>query len=383
MVYYLQRHVDQYFDEQPFVNAISSEQRVYAVLRRRLRRAARRWRADLRHRSPADLRREAAERAAPASPAGAAVDHQPVQLRFGTGMVTGMADRAPDPVIRYVTLAYGDAPGVYRQSLMLLVSLVAHAPEPYELVVATDRPECYVWFGTRVEIEYLDRARLDGVARHATRSRCARSSSCCAAAWPRPARRDRPARRRRPRAAAPRHRSSAASGAAISSCTSRNTCSAERAARGNRELWNALRRLHASARGQISAEDAMWNSGVLGAPGARIDRCRSRRCSCTTHWAPPGSVISRPSSSSRGSSSAAPAGFEPRTQWFTHYWGNKAGYDAEIARRLADAFIEGMSVKEAAARYRDARRSIFRAEVPPARASQRNLRRWTGQVRLS
>src|SRR5258708_18127059 len=63
--------------------------------------------------------------------------------------------------IRYVTLAYGDAPGVYRQSLMLLVSLLAHAPEPYELVVATDRPECYVWFGTRVDIEYVDAARLE------------------------------------------------------------------------------------------------------------------------------------------------------------------------------------------------------------------------------
>src|SRR3954470_10247483 len=63
--------------------------------------------------------------------------------------------------IRYVTLAYGGAPGVYRQSLMLLLSVVAHAPAPYELVVATDRPECYVWFGTRVEIEYLDFARLN------------------------------------------------------------------------------------------------------------------------------------------------------------------------------------------------------------------------------
>src|SRR6188768_3035224 len=66
-----------------------------------------------------------------------------------------------DPVVRYVTLAYGDAPGVYRQSLMLLLSLVAHAPEPYELLVATDRPECYVWFGTRVEIEFLDFPRLE------------------------------------------------------------------------------------------------------------------------------------------------------------------------------------------------------------------------------
>src|SRR5258708_34075146 len=44
---------------------------------------------------------------------------------------------------------------------MLLVSLLAHAPEPCQFVVATDRPERYVWFGTRVEIEYLDAARLE------------------------------------------------------------------------------------------------------------------------------------------------------------------------------------------------------------------------------
>src|SRR3954467_5473972 len=61
---------------------------------------------------------------------------------------------------RYVTLAYGSAPAIYRQSVMLLVSLVAHAPEPYELIVATDNPAAYVWFGTRVEIDYLDAARL-------------------------------------------------------------------------------------------------------------------------------------------------------------------------------------------------------------------------------
>src|SRR5262245_49880530 len=61
---------------------------------------------------------------------------------------------------RYVTLAYGDAPGVYRQSVMLLVSLVAHAPEPYELLVATHKPDAYVWVVTRVEIEYLETARL-------------------------------------------------------------------------------------------------------------------------------------------------------------------------------------------------------------------------------
>src|SRR5262245_38896780 len=65
-------------------------------------------------------------------------------------------------MVRYVTLAYGDLPGVYRQSLMLLLTLVAYAPEPYEIVVATDRPGYFGWFGSRVEIAYLDRALLDG-----------------------------------------------------------------------------------------------------------------------------------------------------------------------------------------------------------------------------
>ena len=32
MVYYLRRHVDEYFDEQPFVDEILSNRRVYAIL---------------------------------------------------------------------------------------------------------------------------------------------------------------------------------------------------------------------------------------------------------------------------------------------------------------------------------------------------------------
>ena len=56
-----------------------------------------------------------------------------------------------------------------------------------------------------------------------------------------------------------------------------------------------------------------------------------------------------------------------------HYWGNKAGYDAEISRRLADAFIEGLSVKEAAARYR-AQPIDLPAEVRPTRIEK--IARW-------
>ncbi|MFL6758860.1 valine--tRNA ligase, partial [Sphingomonas sp.] len=36
----------------------------------------------------------------------------------------------------------------------------AMGERPYELIVATDRPERYVWFGTRVDIQYLDASLL-------------------------------------------------------------------------------------------------------------------------------------------------------------------------------------------------------------------------------
>ena len=64
---------------------------------------------------------------------------------------------------------------------------------------------------------------------------------------------------------------------------------------------------------------------------------------------------------------------EPAEEWFVHYWGNKPGYDAEIARRLADAFIEGMSVKEAAARYRE-KPIDLPVEVRPTK--RQKLARW-------
>ena len=62
---------------------------------------------------------------------------------------------------RYLTLAYGDQPDVYRQSAMLLVSLLAHAPAPCELVVATDRPERFAWFGEAVRLVTLERRELE------------------------------------------------------------------------------------------------------------------------------------------------------------------------------------------------------------------------------
>ena len=268
--------------------------------------------------------------------------------------------------IRYVTLAYGDQPGVYRQSLMLLVSLVAHAPEPYELVVATDRPDYYVWFGTRVEIEYLDAARL--------------------AEW------------RGPAPFSMRQKLELIRAAAVPSKDAIVLLDADVLARkpldpfvarlragelfmhkqeyvlsqsrrsGNRKLWASLRNQG------FKADDSMWNSGVLAigpSDRALLDEALvmydGLAVSGPRHFATEqlveAVVLGRTGR------------LKPAEEWFAHYWGNKPGYDAEIARRLADTFIEGLSVKEAAARYR-AEPIDLPVEVRQTR--RQKLARWFG-----
>jgi len=283
-------------------------------------------------------------------------------------------------MIRYVTLAYGDAPGVYRQSLMLLLSLVAYAEEPYELVVATDRPECYVWFGTRVEIEFLDFSRLE--------------------AWKGP----RPFSMRQKlelaRAAIP----TTESGLSLTPPTATVLLDADVLARkplgpfaarlragelfmhkkeyvlsesprrGNRKLWASLRDSKTFA---FRADDAMWNSGVLGVPTADrglldesialYDRLGEEGLRhFATEQLVEGVILGRTGR------------LHPADEWFTHYWGNKPGYDTEIACRLADAFIEGMSVKDAAAHYRQ---KPIDLPVEVRRTPAEKLTRWFDRKR--
>ena len=272
------------------------------------------------------------------------------------------------PSTRYVTLAYGGQTAVYRQSVMLLLSLAAFAPEPYELVVATDRPECYVWFGTRVEIQFLDAPLLrswQGPDAFSMRAKL----ELLRAVWPESgsialldadvlARSD-----LTPFAEGLRT-------GALFMHRREYTLSRSRRA-GNQKLWRALRRTPVEGYSP-DAEDAMWNSGVVAAPAAdrglvdetlalydRLAAAGLRHFA--TEQLVQGLIFGR-----TGRLRAA----EP---WFVHYWGNKPGYDAEIARRLSDAFLEGMSVKEAAAAYRGAPLDLPR-EVRPTHGEK--LRRW-------
>ena len=269
-------------------------------------------------------------------------------------------------MVRYVTLAYGDAPGVYRQSVMLLVSLVAHAPAPYEIVVATDRPECYVWFGTRVEIEYLDAARLEawrGPQPFSMRQKLELIRAVAATAAGPTVLLDADVLARQPLDSFV-----AALHAGDRFMHKREYVLSRSRRRGHRKLWASLR-----SHG-IRVDDAMWNSGVLAVGAAdrrRLDEALalydSLGSSGVRHFATEqlvaGIVLGRTGR------------LEPADQWFAHYWGNKPGYDRAIACRLADAFIAGMSVKEAAAAYRE---KPIDLPVEVRRTKAEKLARWLG-----
>jgi hypothetical protein len=277
---------------------------------------------------------------------------------------------------RYVTLAYGDAPGVYRQSLMLLVSLVAYAPEPFELVVATDRPECYVWFGTRVEIEFLDAARLESWRGPEAFSMRQKLELLRAAAVPSKGAvvlLDADVLAVKPlNAFVERLRAGELFMHRHEYVLSRSRRS------GNRKLWASLQTLSAVAgavgEGGFRDDDSMWNSGVLAIPPADRGLLDEALALYDTlgaagirHFATEqlveGVVLGRTGR------------LKPAEEWFAHYWGNKPGYDAEIARHLADAFIEGLSVKEAAARYQA---TPIDLPVEVRQTRRQKLARWIG-----
>jgi hypothetical protein len=59
---------------------------------------------------------------------------------------------------RFGVLAYGPALRLHREATMALLTIRAHQPSGSEIVLLTDRPACYRWFGSSITIEPLSAA---------------------------------------------------------------------------------------------------------------------------------------------------------------------------------------------------------------------------------
>ena len=276
-------------------------------------------------------------------------------------------------IVRYATLAYGANPVVHREATMLLVSLLAHAPQPYEVVVVTDHAERFSWFGELVRIRVLTPGELNtwrGDAPFSMRQKLEAArvvmpsegalvfldADTLAVADLSPL------------------AHAMASGALL--MHKREFALGTNRRRGNRQLWNELQG-RAFGGWEFRAEDAMWNSGVLGLPvadRALLDHALSlydtMAAAGVRHFATEqlvaGLVLERTGR------------LRPAEQWFTHYWGNKSGYDHDIAARLDAAHRAGMTPTALAAALR--RDPItLPAEVRPTRFHK--IRRWLSRGR--
>ena len=329
LVFYLQRHVNVYYAPEPFVNDASATQRMFGVLSENDY-AALQDRIGAKtcvvHRVPAfEMKLKQVLARAPA--AESRPHHQSMR---GT--------LSPSIPVRYVTLAYGEEDPVYRHASMLLLSLIAFAPEPRELVVVTDHPERFQWF--------------DGVARidHVTTQQLTEWRG-----------RDPFSMRQKlevARAAAPEQGALVmldADTLAARDLTPMVEALAARAVflhkrefelgysrrRGNLALWKEISS-RTFAGWYFRPGDAMWNSGVIAMPAADaplIDQALLLYDAVADagirHFATEqlvaGQVLGR-------TQRLREAGV-----WITHYWGNKNRFDQEIARRLSEAKAAGMS----------------------------------------
>jgi hypothetical protein len=248
---------------------------------------------------------------------------------------------------RYLTLAYGDHAGVYSQSSMLLVSLLAHAPAPCELVVVTDRPQRFAWFGSAARLVTLDRRELEAwrgtppismrVKLEAIRANWPDSGAIVLV--------DADVLAREPLDS---FEARLSAGDMFMHKQEYEFGRSKR--RGNRALWNELRG-RSFGGWEVRSGDAMWNSGVLAAPAA--DRALfDQALQFYDAIAAAGGRHFATEQLVEGVVLGRTGRLRPAAQWFTHYWGNKPAHTEAIDAWLEAARRQGLSAEACAARYR-------------------------------
>lgn len=270
--------------------------------------------------------------------------------------------------VRYLTLAYGDTQRVYDQASMLLLSLIAYAPTPRELVVVTDHPERFAWFEGHVRVHAVTAEQLSswqGSDPFSMRQKLEVARSLV------------PAKGALVLLDADTfaHRDlttmvdALAQGALFLHKREFQLGYSRR--RGNMALWKEISK-RTYAGWYFRPGDAMWNSGVIALPvseASLLDQAVQLYDAVAEagirHFATEQLVLGQVLGRTQRLREAMP--------WLTHYWGNKKAFDTEIGRRLVEARAANLGPAEAAEALR---RNPFTlpAEVRPGRLAK--LRRW-------
>ncbi|CAN5700634.1 hypothetical protein BH18ACI5_BH18ACI5_18990 [soil metagenome] len=271
---------------------------------------------------------------------------------------------------RYATLAYGDGDAVYKQASMLVISLLAHAPEPREFVVVTDRPERFDWLRDVARIETLAVSQLQswtGPAPFSMRQKIEVAAFILSGSGPLVlVDADVIATR-------PLDDFISALNAGARYLHKREFELGSNTRSGNVRLWRELQ-ARSFGRWQFRPADAMWNSGVIAVgpgDGALLREALAlydaMGAAGIRHFATEQLVV--------GVVLERAGNLHEAQEWLTHYWGNKRRFTEEIDRRLRRARETGMTPAAAAAELR-AKPIQLPAEMRPGKIEK--LRKWLG-----
>jgi hypothetical protein len=271
---------------------------------------------------------------------------------------------------RYLTLAFGDDDGIHTQVFHALLTVLAHAPRPRELVVLTDAPRRYRFFGDavtalevdaamlkswqgphdffwRIKLKALERALdlgpahlvyLDGdvVCRRDLGSMIERIEA----------------------------------GEVFMHCNEGLLARSRR--RGNRRLY---REIENQIWGGIAADASteMWNAGIT-AFSAGHAQLIARATDVCDELCAAGAVQHVTEQLATSMVLATTGRLAEAQPWFDHYWGNKPGYRAAIERQLAIVMTRGYDHEEAATFARE--HPINLPLLVRPRRWQKLLQRW-------
>lgn len=249
---------------------------------------------------------------------------------------------------RYVLMTFGPDDFRYWQAHWCLLGLLAYAPKPCEIVMATDHPERFRWFGDAIRLHVVEAKDWIGPSGYFLRTliKTVELGFVLDPAAEVVVYTDTDTVARRDLGPLV----DAVSGGGIL-LDRREYNLASRRRKGSQALWQQVRgREWAGVRVEESTD--MWNTGVTAL--RRADRPLIERALAATdamlagggrHYLTEQIAMSAVLTADGRAREVNPLGAEPQ---ILHYWGNKDGWNAAIAGHLATIHHRGLAVADAA-----------------------------------
>jgi hypothetical protein len=240
---------------------------------------------------------------------------------------------------RLAIVSFGERDEWYAQAHLAILTAMAHLPGPYEVVVTTDRPGCYKWFGERVILRRLspeDLVAWSGPQKFVWRVVLKSLADAALRSEAHFLYLDTDTLVRKPLDTLV----AALEAGDVFLHTLESPLHARQSG-SHRGLWEQTR-----GRFSVDEKTELWNSGVVGL-GAQnrhllpkaLQLCDSITAAGVESW-----LIEQLAQSMVYQATGRLKAAKP---WVDHYWGNKPGYNESVREQLGTIFMRGMTVDEA------------------------------------